>query len=93
MVGIEASAKQSIAGKKLGVLFVFKLLLNYDLNVVLNYVIFRLFQMNLSSPNMFESLILGSEDIIRTMQFRRDRKMMYGALCKVIVMGYVFLLC
>lgn len=38
MVGIEASAKQSIAGKKLGVLFVFKLLLNYDLNVVLNYV-------------------------------------------------------
>lgn len=40
MVGIEATAKQSIAGKKLGVLFVFKLLINYDLNIVLNYVSF-----------------------------------------------------
>jgi len=46
--------------------------------------------MNSASGNLFESLITSSDDIIRTMQFRRDRKLMYAALCNVIMMGYEF---
>lgn len=42
------------------------------------------------SPNLFENLITNSNDLIRTMQSKNDRKQMYGALCKVIVAGYYF---
>lgn len=46
--------------------------------------------MNNTSPNLFENLVTSSEDLIRTMQLRQDRKFMYGALCKVINLGYKF---
>jgi len=43
--------------------------------------------LNNVSPNLFESLITSSDDLIRSMQMRNDRKQMYGALCKVITTG------
>ncbi len=43
--------------------------------------------MNNISPSIFENLIGSSKDIIRTMQSRKDRKYMYGALCNSIMLG------
>lgn len=39
------------------------------------------------SPNLFENLITSSDDLIRGMQMKNDRKQMYGALCRVIAAG------
>jgi hypothetical protein len=48
--------------------------------------------MNAVSPNLFENIITNSDDIIRTMFVRKDRKLLYGALCRVINLGYIYLL-
>lgn len=48
--------------------------------------------MNTVSPNLFQNIITSSDEIIRTMQVRKDRKLLYGALCRVINLGYIYLL-
>jgi len=53
---------------------------NFDLNKIITYL-------NNVSANLFENLITSSNDLIRSMQIKNDRKQMYGALCKIIATG------
>lgn len=66
---------------------------HYDVNKVLGYVILIfIIQLNNISGNIFENLVATSQDMIKTMQTKNDRKFMFSALCNAIMLGYVIYL-
>ena len=70
-------------GRKTGLLFIFEICYKYNTEMVVNCI-------NSISPGFFEAVIIDNQDIIKSIQAFRSRKIMYATLCNALASKYSY---
>lgn len=76
--GTDFIFSKNLEGRKTGLIFIFDLAFNYNTSMIVNC-------MNSIKNGFFDHVLIDNQDIIKSIQAFRNRKLMYGALCNALV--------
>lgn len=75
--GTNFIAQKGVDGRKMGLLFLFEIMYDYDVGLAIKSI-------NSIQNGFVENFILGCQEIIKTMQVLRNRKLMFGSICNAL---------